>query len=220
MPLRESKGNMYGFVSHTFNTIKGKCEHDCAYCYMKRWGGFKSVRFDEKETRLNLGCGKCIFVGSSNDMFASSIPEEWVIKTLNHLNRFDNSYLFQSKNPAGINKFSHLLPKKSTICTTIETNRLYPEWMGKTPEPGARAEAMDRLNKLTRYVTIEPVLDFDIIPLVEMIKRCEPVQVNVGADSGKHGMPEPSSKKLLELIDKLGRFTKVENKTNLSRLLN
>lgn len=29
---------MYDFVTHTWNTIKGECPHDCSYCYMKKWG--------------------------------------------------------------------------------------------------------------------------------------------------------------------------------------
>ena len=27
---------MYEFVTHTWNPIKGKCYHDCSYCYMKK----------------------------------------------------------------------------------------------------------------------------------------------------------------------------------------
>lgn len=33
MGLNVSKGNMYEFITHTFNTIKGKCYHDCSYCH-------------------------------------------------------------------------------------------------------------------------------------------------------------------------------------------
>jgi len=31
MGLNESKGNMYEFVTHTWNAIKGECKHDCTY---------------------------------------------------------------------------------------------------------------------------------------------------------------------------------------------
>ena len=33
MSLNESKGNMYSWVTHTWNTIKGECPHGCTYCY-------------------------------------------------------------------------------------------------------------------------------------------------------------------------------------------
>ena len=33
MALTKSRGNMYPFVTHTWNAIKGICFHDCPYCY-------------------------------------------------------------------------------------------------------------------------------------------------------------------------------------------
>ncbi len=38
MGLNKSNGNMYEWITHTWNTIKGECYHDCSYCYMKKWG--------------------------------------------------------------------------------------------------------------------------------------------------------------------------------------
>ena len=45
--LNKQKGNMYGFVTHTWNVIKGKCPHDCEYCYMKIFP-LGELHFDEK----------------------------------------------------------------------------------------------------------------------------------------------------------------------------
>lgn len=73
MGLNTSKGNMYEFITHTWNTIKGECYHDCSYCYMKRFGKLNKVRFDAKELKTDLGTGNFIFVGSSCDMFAENI---------------------------------------------------------------------------------------------------------------------------------------------------
>lgn len=80
--LNKSKGNMYEWVTHTWNTVKGECYHDCSYCYMKRWGKLNPVRFDEKELKTDLGNENFIFVGSSNDMFADNMCSGWVLKTL------------------------------------------------------------------------------------------------------------------------------------------
>ena len=103
MGLNKSKGNMYDFVTHTWNTVKGKCYHDCSYCYMKKWGKLNDVRFDEKELKTDLGKDNFIFVGSGCDMFAESIPDEWIKKTLKHCGLYeDNQYLFQTKNPKNI----------------------------------------------------------------------------------------------------------------------
>ena len=70
MGLNESKGNMYEFVTHTWNTVKGRCPHDCSYCYMKRWGKQRDPYFDRRELKTDLGEGNFIFVGSSCDIFA------------------------------------------------------------------------------------------------------------------------------------------------------
>lgn len=44
-------------------------------------------------------------------------------------------------------------------------------------------------------------------------------QVNIGADSGKNNLSEPSAEKVRALIDELSKFTKVVQKKNLRRLL-
>lgn len=218
MGLNKSKGNMYEFVTHTWNTIKGTCNHNCSYCYMKRWGKQNPVRFDEKELKTDLGSGNFIFVGSSNDMFAADVPAEWIQRTLDHCCQFENHYLFQTKNPDRLREFN--LPKNSVACTTIETNRFYPEIMNSCPSPTIRAAAMTRIN-LPKYITIEPIMDFDMEELVELIKSCNPVQVNIGADSSskKNRLPEPNRESILELIEELNKFTKVKQKKNLKRIV-
>ena len=107
MPLNKSTGNMYNFITHTWNTIKGECPHGCSYCYMKRWGKQPSLHFDEKELKTDLGKNNFIFVGSSCDMFAKHIPYEWKIDTLNHCLEFPkNKYFLQTKNPGKLLSFS------------------------------------------------------------------------------------------------------------------
>ena len=216
MGLNISKGNMYEWVTHTWNAIKGKCFHDCSYCYVKRWGELNPVRFDGKELDTDLGTGNFIFVGSSCDMFAEGIPGDWIVKTLNHCMKYDgNSYLFQSKNPGRMD----LIPEHCHICTTIETNRDYPDIMRDAPNVWDRAFDMSLLDHGSKFITIEPVMDFDLTDLVLMIKAVFPKQVNIGADSGGNGLPEPSQEKILNLIHELSKFTTVKKKKNLNRLI-
>jgi DNA repair photolyase len=212
MALNESKGNMYEFVTHTWNTIKGICPHGCTYCYMNRWGKLNPVRFDEKEFKTDLGQGNFIFVGSSCDMFAKEIPGQWITKTLDYCSKFNNAYLFQTKNPEAIN--DNYLPANSVVCTTIETNREYPDIMKKSPIPIARAEAMAYQidSSIPKYVTIEPIMDFDIRLMVYWMQCIKPVQINIGADTGKNNLPEPSVVKIRELIAELEKITKVHQK--------
>jgi len=189
---------------------------------MKRWGKLKPVRFDEKELKTDLGNGNFIFVGSSCDMFADNIPNEWINKTLEHCQKFDNKYLLQTKNPTRVLDFidAYVIIDKCVVCTTIESDSFYPEIMKNSPQPIQRSIAMQELSKvIDTYVTIEPILEFNLEHIVAMIKRCNPKQINVGADSGGNNLPEPSKEKVLQLIDELQKFTTIHNKSNLHRLL-
>ncbi len=215
MGLNISKGNMYEFITHTWNTVKGACYHDCSYCYMKRWGKLNPVRIDRKEFKTDLGTGNFIFVGSSNDMFSKEIPEEWIFETLEHCDKYDNHYLFQTKDPEGVRR---ILPHNSSVCVTLETNRHYPNIMGKSPNPIDRIKQI-KLIRHPLYITIEPLMDFDLVEFVEMLKQCDPIQVNIGADTGKNNLPEPSKEKVLQLVKELQKFTTIHNKKNLKRLL-
>lgn len=62
MGLNLSKGDMYKFVNYTWNPIKGKCLHDCSYCYMKQINpNANPPRLAEYELNTDLGCGRSIF---------------------------------------------------------------------------------------------------------------------------------------------------------------
>lgn len=217
--LREAKGNMYGFVTHTFNVIKGKCIHNCNYCYMKEMP-LKDLRIDKKQFNADLGINNFIFIGSSTDMFANNINDEWIIEVLNYCKRFNNKYLFQSKNPAKMWKLKDYFPINSVICTTIETNRIYAE-MGGTPTPLERARVLGVFHNYNfeTMVTIEPIMDFDLEELVDLIRISGAKQVNIGADSKNHNLPEPPKEKILQLIKELSKFTTIINKENLIRLM-
>jgi len=236
MSLNISKGNMYEFITHTWNTIKGECLHDCSYCYMKRWGKLNPVRFDEKELKTDLGSGNFIFVGSSNDMFADNIPFEWIQKTIEHCKKFPNNrYFLQSKNTRRIFELEWLIKdeifieekhnghfeKLFSIATTIETNRTYSEFMGNTPNPLERLLEFKRLGlaSFDKYITIEPIMDFDLDVLVKELKDVLPKQINIGCDTGKNKLIEPDKAKILNLIDSVQEFTTIHNKSNLKRLL-
>jgi len=216
MGLNKTKGNMYKDITHTWNVIKGACSHDCGYCYMKRWGKLNPVRLDEKEFKTDLGSGNTIFVGSSTDMFAADIPAEWIQRVIDHCKKFENTYLFQTKDPERYWYFD--FPQNFILGTTIETNRKYP-CMGNTPHPLDRARAMAKL-KNKKFVTIEPILDFDIAQFDIFVRFCIPQQVNIGADSGNNNLPEPSKEKIEALIKKFKEYNiKIVQKPNLKRLM-
>ena len=217
--LNEVKGNMYNFVTHTWNPIKGKCSHDCSYCYMKRWGEQKPVRLVEKELNDDLGEGNFIFVGSSTDMFADDVPAEWIEEVLTHCRTYDlNKYLFQTKNPERFKEFAHKFPENTVLCITLESNRTHKE-MNDSPSTFERYNEFKDLLGGEQMITIEPIMDFEPSVLIDWIKDIGPFQVNIGADSQRSGLPEPSKEKIEALINELEKFTKVFKKDNLKRLL-
>jgi hypothetical protein len=201
MPLNKAKGNMYGFITHTWNPIRGECPHDCSYCYMKgirkRFGNPGPIRLVEKELKTNLGKGNFIFVGNTTDMFVADVLVPDVAAVINHVLKYPNNrYLFQSKNTFNLGIYEKHLPENSVLCTTIETNREYYPIMGEAPLPIMRACYFAYLPAyFEKHVTIEPIMDFDLPEFVKMIKKCAPAQVNIGADSGRNGLPEPPAGK-------------------------
>jgi len=175
----------------------------------------KPIRLDEKDLYTKLGEGNFIFVGSSTDMFAEDVPQEWIDRVFEVCVKYpDNTYLFQSKNPRRL-----CAPDVPFVFgTTIESNWPYPNSLA--PDVAERAEYMHKYSKvgIRTMVTIEPIMDFDIDEMVEVIEYCNPEWVNVGADSGGNHLPEPSRRDIEKLIQRLSRFTEVKQKANLARI--
>jgi hypothetical protein len=177
------------------------------------------MRFDMAEFKTNLGEDNFIFVGSSTDMWADSVPDEWIAKTLGYCASFKNKYLFQTKNPKRFNGFMEYLPSDSILACTIETNygADYGFEFSKAPTVGERFNIMANI-KLPKMISIEPIVDFDLIEMISWIKTIQPDFVSIGADSKHHNLPEPSSEKVEELISSLQNITHVVIKDNLKRL--
>jgi len=214
MVMNKQKGNMYPFVSHTWNPIRGKCPHDCSYCYMKQFPQ-KELRLDEKCFKDDLGKDNYIFVGSSTDMWANEVPSEWIKRVLSLCNVFTkNRYLFQTKNPKRFEEFYNILPKV-ILGVTIETNR--ENDLSKAPPRLARLSWISEVKK-PRMVSIEPIMDFDLNDMKRWMFAIKPEFVSIGADSKGHNLPEPSEEKIEALIKELNKFTEVKLKDNLKRL--
>jgi len=168
-----------------------------------------------------LKSGKFYFVQSMGDLFAENVPFFMIADIMYYCNSFDNQYLFQSKNPGRFNDF--LINSKTNILgTTIESNLDYPG-MSKAPGIMDRVDAMINLRTAgyRTMLTIEPILEFDIKELSKIIIAVSPEWINIGADSMGHDLPEPSKRKIIELIELLKLYGKIEirQKKNLKRLL-
>lgn len=220
MSLNKQTGNMYPWVTHTWNPVQGRCPHQCSYCYMKRgdkWRGEAQQVLKENYLNDDLGKGNTIFVGSSTDMWVGEIA--WIKRVLNHCRNFpDNTYLFQSKNP--LNMIGWTFPYNTIVGTTIESDcHIVSAFV---PSPADRVVGLTYLRKyqhMRTMVSIEPIMQFNLSRFVYFIKLCEPEFVSIGADSKHNGLPEPKGWEIVTLVNELLKFTEVRTKENLSRLM-
>ena len=223
MSLIKSKGNMYPWVTHTHCHLGGECPHKCIYCYVdhfpygrpEKYKG--DLRLIEKEFEVHYGSGKSIFIENCNDLMAGNTPQDYIDRIVNHCLRYpDNHYVFQTKNPGRYLTMDAFFPVGSILGCTIETNRHYK--ISTAPSQEMRMYAMARLKK-RKFITIEPVLDFDVDILAAWIDQIRPEFINLGADSKKHNLPEPPHEKIAQFTNKLKEYgIELREKHNLERL--
>ena len=214
-----SKKRMFGFITDTSNPIRGACAHDCDYCYMKelfeRFGQDQTLRLDEKELECSYGKDKFIFMGSSTDAWAANVPTEDIVRMYDHCLEYPgNKYLLQSKNPMRFlepDLISHPLMQEKDILvfgTTLESNRDYK--VSKAPCVTERIEALKKLHEIGFNVmlSIEPLMDFDLADMFQLISEAQPYMVAIGLNTSRRvKLPEPSKDKVLALlqgIDQMG----------------
>ena len=155
-------------------------------------------------------------------MFADGIPDSWIYKILAHCEKYHhNMFIFQTKNPKRAYQFKNSFPMFFKMGTTIETNKPYPS-ISKAPPPLDRYIGIHQFAKdgIDTFVTIEPILDFDVDILVDWLKDIKPDFINIGADSKRCSLLEPSPDKVKRFIALLQKNNiNIKKKINLGRLL-
>jgi len=217
------RSRMFSLVTTTWNPITG-CRHKCVYCWARRLAegrlrrrtekyrrGFEPA-IHEKEFKATFKPNELVFVSDMGDLFGAWVPEEWILRVLEHVRKFPKTkFLFLTKNPRRYLEFVDVLREMDNIIlgATIETDRTidYLAWkITEAPAPDARLSGMWslRLHGFDNLMlSIEPILDFNPESFTEMIAKIEPAFVYVGYDNYGYKLPEPSLEKTLELIDEL-----------------
>lgn len=247
MPIRKAAGNTYPDVDWLWSPLVCGCEHQCAYCYAmincKRrkieWDLFPHWASENYKMILSdkvwkgfpkLPSGR-IFVCDTTDLFANNVPPVWIEIILNHCweqwcNNSNLSYVLQTKNLARLNEFNYIFERFPNgvlrFGITLETNR-DTSAISKAPLPHQRAIDFAKFTKETQYesfVTVEPIMDFDLIQFIEMIEQIKPNLVWIGADSRNCRLPEPDQDKLISFFYDVREIVgDVRLKKNLNRLL-
>jgi len=231
MPLKRATGNMYPWVTHMHTHLLGECPHACRYCYVKgqahkpppRYTG--PLRLDQSALSIRYGTGKVIFIEHCNDLFADAVEREWIVRILEHCAAYPmNTYVFQTKNPMRYLDFQYdEFPPLCFLGATIETNREV-EGLTKAPPPAERALAMEQVTgrfpqTWKFFVTVEPILQFDLQEFAGMIRAILPDFCNIGADSKRHGLAEPTIAEVDALSARLATVgIEIKEKHNMDRL--
>ncbi len=161
--------------------------------------------FNENEFKKKFRKRTIVFVSDMGDMWGDWVPRKWILEVLQYISMFPETlFLFLTKNPRRYHEFLGSIPQNSILGSTIETNRDHiASAVSSAPPPSKRYLAMKELNWPLKFISIEPILEFDLPIFLEWIIEIEPLVVYIGYDNYKNWLNEPLMSKTLELIDKL-----------------
>lgn len=189
----------YSFQAILKRFFKGKCDACCAYIPHEHPERLKKIPTKYKN----------IFVFGNGDF--SFYKLDYIEKTIQKIKEYlkihpDVKFYFQTKDPI---RFYVLKNKLKSIednvifLTTLETNRDegYYESISRATIPSIRARAFSNVEWKHKYLTIEPILKFDLKPFLSMILEIDPEKIYLGLNS-RHSeiqLPEPTFEEFWEL---------------------
>jgi len=162
--------------------------------------------------------GDFVFVGYMGDICFASRP---IIIDICRIIQEQSAvnFLFCSKNPSIYGHWNLHWPENIYLGSTIETNRDYK--LTRAPAPMYRYMAMRAIDYAKKFLSIEPICDFDLDLMLSWIVEINPDIIEVGADNYHKGLPEPPWDKVEKLLTHLkANFPTVVEKVGLENLCN
>lgn len=223
---KNKKSRMYeadGKTVRTWNVFKG-CRSNCNYCVQREQAKRQKHKCEKcylyephmHSERLTekFKPGETVFVAAMGDIVFAT-HEEWgaILEVIRNFP--ETTFFLQSKNPQCFIR-GVVYPQNIVLGTTIETNRDTYDYSDAI-STDYRYEAMREINH-RKYLSLEPILDFDLDILLGWIKEIAPEFVYVGyldklSRAKKLRLPEPKLVKVKELCWELGKFTEVRLKS-------
>lgn len=217
---------MFKSIDKTWNVFVG-CRFDCTYCNARKTAltrlkhldrykdGFKP-HLVESELKKTFKPGEFIFVSYMGDIAHASQYE--FSQILSRIRQFPKTdFLLCSKSPGTFYRFGIDIPDNVILGTTIESNFDYGH--SKAPTPEVRWKSLGVLNNPRKFLSIEPIMDFDLFTMLKWIKARKPEIIEVGADNYHNNLPEPPWEKVEKLLTNLRAICpQVIEKAGLERL--
>lgn len=210
----------------TWNVFSG-CNFDCYYCWARRLitgrlantEKYRYCRFKptlhKKELKAKFSPNDFVFVAALGDIrFTTASELEEIILAIQKYPQ--TQFLLQTKDPI-LFLDGRIWDSNIYLGTTIETNREIT--ISKAPQPIERYHSIATNNHHQRFISIEPIMDFDFEILLSWIKDIKPEIVEIGADNYRSCLPEPSWDKVEALLKGLREICPtVIEKQGLERL--
>ena len=217
---------MFKTVTRTWNPFTG-CGFDCVYCWARdlalgklahtpRYSEAKfKPTFHVAELDKTFKCGVFVFITDMGDIsFATWHQLHSILKVIEKYP--ETNFLLQTKDP-GMFLNGLIWPENIYHGATIETNRKID--CSKAPHPISRYHSFAVNNNPHKFLSIEPIMDFDLEVFASWVLDINPEIVEIGADNYRHELPEPSWYKVQSLMDILEKgYIKVVEKDGLRRL--
>ncbi|MBA7601842.1 hypothetical protein ES703_08926 [subsurface metagenome] len=210
----------------TWNVWVG-CDYLCTYCnarkaaltrlkHSPRYRNGFMPHLVEEELGRKFKPGDFVFVGYQGDI---SFAWRQLIVNLccSITEQPDVDFLFCSKSPLHYWYWHIVWPENLRLGATIETNRDYH--LTRAPAPLYRYMAMRALDHPKKFISLEPICDFDLDKMLSWMAEINPQIIEVGADNYHNNLPEPPWEKVEKLLNGLKTFCPtVVEKVGLHRL--
>lgn len=232
---------MFKSITKTWNPQVG-CLYECVYCWARELAetklkdvpryknGFRPL-FISNELRKRFQPGWFVFVTDMGDLFGYWVPLETIRSVLRCIARWpETTFLLQTKNPGRFLEVREDLPVNVYLGTTIETDsylhgRVFDSIgahkVTDAPVPFQRYMAISdpMLEPWRKFISIEPIMDFDCTSMCSWMSQIRPSIIEVGADNYGHNLREPPWDKVQTLLSELRKICPVvKEKTGLERL--
>lgn len=162
--LNKQGSGKIDWTDFTWNPVSG-CKKNCEYCYMQRMvkrGFDMTPKFHAHkiEEPLKIKEPSKFFVSSSGDLFGSWVPDEWIDKVFQTVNKCpQHIFQFLTKNPIRYWEY------RNPDLDLYEDHFDYPTnaWLGMTIDTQKSAENLPTLTHSlpckTVFISFEPLLE-------------------------------------------------------------